>query len=225
LIDLDYEKGSIYTTESHNKSGFYSWESQAIGRYIQPGKKFMVLAAGGGREMLPLLQAGVHVDAWECNDKLRECGNHLLEKESIPFRIKAVEPNKFPSIVPDTSYDFCIIGWSAYCHILRKEDRIAFLRGIKKVVKGPVLISFVGKQQNRKLKLLLRNLMTYFPGTTKDISYNLVARPGTVRVGFDKEDIIKEADEAGFMVEVIRNHFPEYPYALIVPKNDTFNCA
>ena len=216
----DYE-GSVYLTEANTKSGLYAWEGGALDGYLCEGKRFMVLAAGGGREVMALLTYGIHVDAWECNKALREFGNRLLEKESLNCRIEAVLPSKFPAVSDGTRYDFCIVGFSAYCHMLRQEDRVALLTEMKKVLDGPVLLSFPGRKHAGKWKRALRRIGSLFPGSTKDISHDLSIMPGDcVGVGFDEQTLAEEAAAAGFKIKKFRNHSPEYPWALLVPMDD-----
>jgi len=224
LMDSAYSNG-MYTKESHNTSGLYSWEREAIRDYIAKGKRVMVLAAGRGREVIALLRDGIHVEAWECNASLRQLGNRLLEKEALPCTIQYMEPNKFPCGPKGKIYDFCILGWSAYAHILRKQDRVALLTQIRKVVRGPVLISFTSKTQVRNTKQFLRNLISFIPGTIKDMSYDLVANPGASWVGLDEENVTEEAEEAGFVTRLYKNHRPEDPHALLMPKSQlpTYN--
>ena len=217
LIDSDYSDVGLYETEKHNKSGFYLWELEAIGKYFTPGAHFMVLAAGGGREVLALLAKGVHVDAWECNERLRDFGNRLLRDINTSCRIQPIQPSKFPQIPDGKRYDFCIVGWSAYCHILKKEDRITLLAEARKVVKGPILISFVLKKRAPRLKRILRRVFSLLPRATDSISYDLVAKPGTIAVGFDENKIVDEAEAAGLVLMKYKNHYPSYPYALLVP--------
>ena len=40
---------------------------------------------------------GVDVDAWECNPRLREAGNRLLQKESTACCIRPIQPLQFSS--------------------------------------------------------------------------------------------------------------------------------
>lgn len=216
FMDSSYAVG-MYTTDSHNKSGFYAWEREAIGEYVAQGKCAMVLAAGGGREVIALSREGVHVDAWECNPTLQQIGNRLLREESIPVTIRSMQADSFPDLSQeDEIYDFCIIGWSAYCHILRKQDRIALLEQVGKHCKGPVLISFGRKDQPRKLKILLRDLVSSLPGTTKGMSYDLVATPSVSWVGFDEAMVRQEAKEAGYRTAAFKDHPPDYPYAVLM---------
>jgi hypothetical protein len=86
--------------------GLWDWELEAIGEYLSPAKRFLVLAAGAGREVIALSNKGITVDAWECNDKLCAYGNNLLENNKFPFRISPMEPNLFP-VIPNGIYSGC----------------------------------------------------------------------------------------------------------------------
>jgi len=217
LAVSDYDCSSMYMGQEHNTSGLYLWEKEGIGEYLSAGKSFLVLAAGGGREAISLLRKGVKVDAYECNTDLRTAGNRLLKNEKLNCSIQPMEFSKFPNVPTESLYDFCIVGWSAYSHILIRQDRIELLKGIKKTVKGPVLISFIGKARVQKIKKILRDLLSFLPGRANIISYDLVAKPGVVSVGFNENNIREEAAEAGYIVAKYKNHRPEYPYAVLIP--------
>lgn len=214
----DYS-GSMYLTDSHSKSGLYSWEREALDGHLVAGKHFAVLAAGGGREVLDLTRHGIVIDAWECNDTLREFGNRLLETESQSVRIQPMVPSQFPSVPDEACYDFCIVGWSAYSHMLRREDRVDFLKDMRKVLTGPVLLSFPGRNRGGRVKTFLRRVASLVPGATKGIPDDLTAIPGgCIGVGFDEQLLADEAALAGLEVKAYKNHSPEYPYVLLVPK-------
>lgn len=165
----------------------YSWERQVLQDYLAEKMRIMVLAAGAGREALALLERDMQVDAWECSADLLEAGNGFFQREAIDLCIEPVEPNKAPEVPMGQTYDFCIVGWSAYCHILRQRDRIAMLSDLRPVVTGGVLISFVQKSSPRRLKVILRRIASLVPGAAKDIPMELVAKPGTVGIGFDED--------------------------------------
>jgi hypothetical protein len=217
LTSLSYDRGGLYTTQTHNSSGLYAWEREAIGVLLSPRKRCMVLAAGGGRETIALLREGLEVDAWECSPRLREFGNSLLEKEGLRCRIEPMVPDRFPEITNGRSYDLCIVGWSAYCHILRRESRIDLLKSIGGVVNGPILLSFVGKSKVTRGKRMLRRIAGFWPWAAAGISHSLVLKPGIVCVGFDEEDVALEAREAGLSLIRYKDQTPENPYAVLEP--------
>jgi len=219
-INDDYGDDNSCAREAHIKSGLYSWEKQVLEENLRKGMRVMVLAAGAGREALALLEKGMEVDAWECSDALREAGNRFFRQESIDLRIQPVEPSQAPAVPAGQVYDMCIVGWSAYCHILRQEDRIALLASLRRFVTGSVLISFIDKSSPRRLKKALRRIAALLPGTEKNMPLELVAQTGWVAVGFSEDDIRREAAAAGFAVRMYRSHPPEYPCALLVPDGD-----
>ena len=129
---LAYKYESLYLSENYNIKGLWDWELEAIGEYLAPAKRFLVLAAGAGREVIALTSKGIAVDAWECNENLCTYGNALLDKNKFSCRISPMEHNLFPDIPIGNIYDFCIIGWGAYCHIFPREYRIQLLAQCKK---------------------------------------------------------------------------------------------
>jgi hypothetical protein len=213
----DYSNADMYVDEEHNVSGLYLWEIEAIGEQLVPGKHFLVLAAGGGREAIALIKKGIKVDAYECNKLFIDFGNKYFERENLPYKILPTDASKMPDTPAGQVYDYCIVGWSAYCHILRKDDRIQLLKGIRRVVNGPVLISFVNKPGMNSIKKFLRKWIPRIPGIKNDISDDLSANPSVVWVGFDENSIREEVNEAGYEVDIYKNHRPEYPYAVLRP--------
>lgn len=224
MITADYGAHNYYATEAHIRSGLYSWERQILQEYLVEKMRIMVLAAGSGRESLALVERGMQVDAWECSAALREAGNRFFQRESIGLCIQPVEPSKAPEVPSGKTYDFCIVGWSAYCHILRRHDRVALLSDLRQVVTGGVLISFLEKSSPGRLKRMLRRIASLVPGAAKDVPMELVAEPGTIAVGFDEDMIHQEAGAAGFRVQLYRSHSPEYPCAVLVPDGGQISC-
>jgi len=217
---IAYDHEVFYTSEEYNKRGFFDWEREAIDNNLTKGTHFLVLSAGGGREVIALLREGFEVDAWECNEKLYTFGNTLLEKEGFSCRISPVAPNMFPPIPPGKVYDFCIIGWGAYCQIFPREYRVNLLSQCRGVVKGPVLISYLpiyergGK--SKKVWALARRLVRTLPFFFKDVHEDIVIFQLGVYEGISEEKVKQEAEEAGYDVIMIKTK--PYCHAVLVPK-------
>ena len=216
---LTYKYESIYLSENHNMKGLWDWELEAIGEYLSPENRFLVLAAGAGREVIALLSKGIAVDAWECNDNLITYGNALLEKNKFNCRISSVDPNMFPSIANGKIYNFCIIGWGAYCHIFPREYRIQLLAQCKNAVHGPVLISYVPvycrEGKSKKIWSLARKLALLMPCSFKDVHMDINIYSNGVYEGIDEQKVKTEAAEAGYTVKMIKNS--PYNHALLLP--------
>jgi hypothetical protein len=71
------------------------------------------------------------------------------------------------------------------------------------------------------MKRALRHIVSLLPGSAKDVGCDLLFVPGdSVAVGFDEQTLAEEAAAAGFKIKKFKNHSPEYPWALLVPKHD-----
>jgi Tellurite resistance protein TehB len=143
LIDeLYFNNSKMYYKEGYNKRGLWNWEKEVINKYFYLCKKLLLIGVGGGREYLALHNMGYDIDGFECNPKLVEYANALLEKEGIfpNIQISSRDACQYGMKV----YDGIIIGWGAYLLIQEKERRIALLRNLRNQLKenSPVLLSF-----------------------------------------------------------------------------------
>ena len=216
---LIYNYEAVYITEKWNMQGLWQWELDAIGEDLSPGKDSLVLSAGGGREVIALLRKGINVDAWECNEELRIYANTLLDENKFSCRISPVEPNLFPVIPNGKIYDFCIIGWAAYCHIFPREFRIQLLVQCKNVVNGPVLISYLPvysrEGKSNKIWSLSRKIIMTMPWSFKNVHPDIVIDPLGVYEGINEEKVKSEAAEAGYKVKIVKDN--PYPHAVLLP--------
>lgn len=209
LNTLIYDNESLYVTEKHNMQGLWQWEQEAIGEYLASEKRFIVLGAGAGREVIALASKGIKVDAWECNEKLRAYGNTLLENNKFSCRILSMEQNLFPVIPNGRYYDFCIISWGTYSHIFPREYRIQLLKKCKNIVKGPVLVSYLAVYMREgKSKLIwsfVRKIILSMPWSCKDIHPDINIYPYGVYEGINQDKIKAEAAEAGYGLRMVKD--------------------
>ncbi len=131
-----------YTEAQHNLSGLRDWESAAIEGYFRAGGRVVVTGAGGGREVIALLQRGFDPIGYEPNRNLVLAGHALLEANGHPDRLLVCDRDAFPSDV--STCDALIVGWSSYMLIPGRARRIAFLRSARRVLPegAPLLCSF-----------------------------------------------------------------------------------
>jgi len=128
LDNYHYSRTKKYLQASSNLAGLYDWEEAMIVSYFSQCKYLLVLAAGGGREVVSLLKKGFQVDAYECNHSLVKAGRVLLQKEGLSALYEYVVPNHAP--VSEKKYDGIILGWGAYIHVRGKEVRVNMLKEI-----------------------------------------------------------------------------------------------
>lgn len=141
VVSQHYEEAELYATAAHNLHGFFPYEKELIRDYFNGCRSVVVAAAGGGREMIALAQAGVQVDGFECNPRLAEKCKEFLAQAGVSGRILYSEPNKVPSGLQ--KYDGAIVGFGALAHMVGRTQRINFLRNLKNHLqpRAPLLLS------------------------------------------------------------------------------------
>jgi len=137
-----YGTSATYPDRDHNLGGLFSWEAEALDRFFGECRRIVLLGAGGGREVLPLIERGFEVDAFECHEGLREVGNRLLEERGAETRIMPMERDRCPAL--EGPYDGVIVGWGMMTLVQGRETRVRLLRDLRSVVspEAPLLLSF-----------------------------------------------------------------------------------
>ncbi len=160
--ELFYHKTRHYTDDRYNQSGLYKWEKAAVEKHFPKAKSLLLIAAGGGREVLALSKMGFDVDSYECNRTLIEYGNGLLQKNGIRNKIKYLPRNSFP--VEIEKYDGIIIGWGAYSLMPGTKNRISFLTGLYPFLKteAPLMISFLYTGRKSRNDRMIKNVSNFF---------------------------------------------------------------
>lgn len=135
-----------YAGDAHNLRGLFDWEARVIPRFFPPGGALLVLAAGGGREVLALARLGYRVDGYECHPGLVMAARRLLERERVAARVGLVPRDAAPET--GRTFDGVIVGWSAYMLVQGRARRVALLRGLRARVGAgaPILLSFFHRE-------------------------------------------------------------------------------
>ncbi len=165
--ELYYNRTKSYTDEKYNLSGLFEWEKPMIQKYFSNTKILLLIAAGGGREVLALSKMGFKVDSYECNPALIEYGNTLLQKNGIDNRINFLPRNSVPA--ENKKYDGIIIGWGGYSHIPGNKKRLFFLAGLYPFLnkETPLMISFLWTNKRTRRDKITKNISNFFRFFTK----------------------------------------------------------
>jgi len=215
IDQLSYGASKNYLGANHNLSGLFGWEAEAVDHYFKGCGRVVLLGAGAGREVTPLLDRGFEVDAFECHDGLREAGNDLLAKRDPPSSIQAMERDRCPEL--DGNYDGVIVGWGMYTLIQGRERRVQLLRELRASVKlgTPMLLSFYilgGPQRRYRIAFRFGNAIRSALGRESlDLGDDL--SPGYGHF-FTRETIEEELNQAGWRLEFFDRR--TYPHAVAI---------
>jgi SAM-dependent methyltransferase len=156
LDELYYERDPVYRSETWNERGLSRWEQRALDENVVPGARVVVLAAGGGREVLALLRQGYDAIGYESHPALRDFGGAFLEHRGHPDRLFSVHRDRFPAV---GHCDAVLVGWGAYSLISSRSRRARLLREAATAVRpgGAVILSaFARPAHGRDLAMTLQ---------------------------------------------------------------------
>ena len=160
--DLIYNSTNKYRDDKYNLSGLYDWEKPMIQKHFTNAKTILLIAAGGGREVVALSKIGFEVDSYECNNSLVEYGNGLLQKNGIKSTIKYLPRNTVPDVIK--KYDGIIIGWGAYSFITGSRNRLSFLSDLYPFLhkETSLMISFLFTKKRTRSDKVIKNVSGFF---------------------------------------------------------------
>ena len=160
-VDNIYARQNVWASKNWNLKGLFDWEKHFVANYLTTVKNVLLIGAGGGRELFALDKLSMKVDAYECNQKLVDCGNLLLKESKSNTRITLISP----SSCPENNQKYCaaIIGFGAYSLIQGRKNRIDFLKKIHDKLNptSPILVSFI---LNRRSQITRTQKITFYTG-------------------------------------------------------------
>jgi hypothetical protein len=214
VIDEAYfHRQRMYLAEDYNRRGLWPWERAAVEAHFPHDARIAVTAAGGGREVLALLDLGFDAVGFECNERLQEFGNDLTIASGHGIRIHPSGRDEWPKAA--VGFDAAIIGWGSYMHIAGRQHRVAMLRDARAALPNgaPLMLSFF---QRRGTTLRFRSAATVGNVFRRLFGRELL-EPGDALSPlyahfFTKDEIENEINEAGF--ELVDYSSDPYPHAV-----------
>jgi hypothetical protein len=135
------------------RSALFNWESNVLSRlFPPPPARLLVGGAGGGREALALAGRGYETVAFDPSVALvralastagaeRRVSAFVGRYETLPF-VAAADDATLVDLSDSGGFDAALFGWASYSHLRGAPRRIAALRKVAALTRGPILISF-----------------------------------------------------------------------------------
>ncbi len=210
-----YQSGRSWAEGLHNARGLFGWDQRVAHQLLAANSRILLVAAGGGREVLALTLQGHLVEAYECEPSLVVAANVFLASVGQTVRISHLTRNKAPA--DGGPVDVVWIGWGAYTHIMDRTTRILFLRGLasRLVSGGKLVVSFWTRDHSGAYYsvccALANTLRLVTGGRGAERGDTLQPLFGHC---FDRGAIGEELSQAGFVL----SHYRSTPYGHAVAK-------
>jgi len=206
LDERYYDEAAVYRTSEWNERGLFPWERGLIEEHEPREGRLVVLACGGGREVLALRRDGRDAVGYESHPALVAFAEQTLAAAGHLGCIHRVERDAFPA---DTGRCAAVlIGWGAYSLVHTSARRIALLRDAHAHVPhgAPVVVSFIDRPEDHR--------EARWTKAVADVGRRLRGA-GSVELGdslspnaihlFTREELGAEASAAGFDVAGFRD--------------------
>ena len=141
IIAEHFDQSRFYSSNGHNRSGFFEWEQKTLAQFFQAGSRVLVAGAGGGREVLALRRCGFEAQGFECSRALVDASYRIFDELGESDYVIHCPPDSVPAGPP--TYDALVVGWTVYTHIPTRGRRIRFLNALRRraLAHAPLLIS------------------------------------------------------------------------------------
>jgi SAM-dependent methyltransferase len=205
LDERYYDQSVVYRTDEWNERGLFEWERELIDEHFRSCRRVLVLACGGGREVLALLSEGFDATGYEPHPALLTYARGFLRSRGHESRVHAAPRDEFPAAAGRA--DGVVVGWGGFSLVHGRARRIALLReaGRRLSPGGPVLLSFFARASDgRELKMTraaataLRRLRGHPPVDLGD-----TLAPNMVHV-FTRARLVEEARAANLELAAYR---------------------
>jgi len=223
--------GATYT------AGLFPWERRLLTHPLIPRRgRVLLAAAGGGRELRALCEAGYEVVGFEPNPILLE-GARATAALYPGATVVAATYNDFVSLaatgrgplarVVERPFDWLLFGWGSFTHVTEPAEQAAVLRAARSLVpSGPVALSFFLKKsdvdvpsRSRRLRGAVRALFGRLGAPAAPPAGLGYEYGGGFVYNFGEAEIGVLARAAGYDVALFDDL--AFPHAILTPSDST----
>ena len=233
-----YSSGGIGYAESryNREKGLNSWEKELLQAPACPRSgRVVLMAAGGGREMMALHRGGYSVTAFEPSPALRSAAVELARElpgtsvHDASYADLVAHAEGRPSALDrldrlELSADLVWLGWGSFTHLTDPDEQLAVLRSIRRTwPEAPVALSFFLRGPNFenpqapsvRLREGLRATLRKLGGGASPPGLCYHTHEG-FSYSFEKSELEQLIERSGYRAEMFRED--PFPNALLLPR-------
>ena len=127
--------------------GLMGWETEFYGRFIRPGHRVLVVGCGSGRDVVPLVGAGIHMTGLDLAPQAVERCRRNLERRGLSAELYA---GSVETACLGRRFDRIIFSWFCYSYLPESGTRVLALQNAARHLEtgGQVLLSYLLRDES-----------------------------------------------------------------------------
>jgi hypothetical protein len=194
----------------------FRWEEEIVARWFPPPPaRVLVGGAGGGREVLRLAERGYVVVGFEPSPALARSlardpaaarvETYLGRYETLPI-VHRLDDGAPRDLTGPPHFDAGIFGWASYAHVRTDARRVAAVRHMAALCRGPIVISFYpARPDDRRRDAFSVTIGVYHLTDEAEI------RQVAAAAGVDVLELSMDARDGRWPFAVLRSRGPSPP--------------
>jgi SAM-dependent methyltransferase len=214
-IRLSWE--GFHNREEDVASGLMDWERNLVERFVPPGATVLVVGAGSGRDVIPLVERGCSVTGVEPAATSLDMARRLLRERHLSATL--IE-GFFEDVAVPGRFDVVMFSYYSYSYIPESRRRIAALRKAADHLSdgGRILVSHAPLPSPRPILIRVARITAALCRTDWRLEPGdvITAHSGGFHAythAFQGGELEREAAEAGLQI-VYRSDYPD-PVAVL----------
>jgi len=199
---------AYWSSDEFNASGLYKPEAALLDRLPRKQGRLLLLGIGGGREAIPLVQAGFEVTGVDYVAEFTEAAREQARRRDLHLETLVGDISRLT--LPESSFDVIWFSHAIYSFVPTRKRRIAMLQTMHHALAhdGHVVCQFHWDPElhRRRGEARLARLLAWLTGG--NIRYqagDMLWRNGEFLHAFGLEsDFTRECVEAGFKVDHLK---------------------
>lgn len=202
------------------------WERDAVDDYFPDSGSVLVVAAGGGRELVSLERLGYDATGVEFGERLHQASEHALRDHESACRIFHALRYELPEI--GNALDAAFIARSFLSNVAGRRNRIELLKSIGEQIKpgAPLFVSYYicDKGATFRLQATIANLVRKLIGRGQhvvEVGDHVDPESFLYHHHYADAELVQELKEAGYEVTEQKSTWLGWAVARSVQTADT----
>jgi SAM-dependent methyltransferase len=141
-IEREWDAAAAAESPRWDEQGLFDFESELVDRFVAPASRVLLVGCGGGRDLLPLVERGHRIEAFDPAPRAVERARRLLDERGLSATLSVARAEDFE---PARGQDAIVFSWFVYSYLPGSAERVGSLRRLAAALApgGRVIVTYL----------------------------------------------------------------------------------